>query len=1115
MRTLLAFLRSWGPVGDKRNNVAAQLRAVLGRSGLDADVVRRLLRSAGFSRSVSDLVGEVLARYGDSSVEVAGLQVRDLAEVLGGLAPEGVTRLLRSSGYPGEVSALVGALLDRYGDPEAAEAAGPQVRVVAGLVEFADEDLLAFLRSWGPVGDERNNVAAQLRAVLGRSGLDADVVRRLVRSAGFSKAGSDLVGEVLRRDGDAGADASGVGAGDLARLVSIADEDLVGLVRAWGPVGDKRNNVAAQLRAVLGRSGLDADVVRRLLRSAGFSRSVSDLVGEVLARYGDSSVEVAGLQVRDLAEVLGGLAPEGVTRLLRSSGYPGEVSALVGALLDRYGDPEAAEAAGPQVRVVAGLVEFADEDLLAFLRSWGPVGDERNNVAAQLRAVLGRSGLDADVVRRLVRSAGFSRSVSDLVGEVLRRDGDAGAEASGVGAGDLARLVSIADEDLVGLVRAWGPVGDKRNNVAAQLRAVLGRSGLDADVVRRLVRSAGFSRSVSDLVGEVLRRDGDAGAEASGVGAGDLARLVSIADEDLVGLVRAWGPVGDKRNNVAAQLRAVLGRSGLDADVVRRLLRSAGFSRSVSDLVGEVLARYGDSSVEVAGLQVRDLAEVLGGLAPEGVTRLLRSSGYPGEVSALVGALLDRYGDPEAAEAAGPQVRVVAGLVEFADEDLLAFLRSWGPVGDERNNVAAQLRAVLGRSGLDADVVRRLVRSAGFSRSVSDLVGEVLRRDGDAGAEASGVGAGDLARLVSIADEDLVGLVRAWGPVGDKRNNVAAQLRAVLGRSGLDADVVRRLVRSAGFSRSVSDLVGEVLRRDGDAGAEASGVGAGDLARLVSIADEDLVGLVRAWGPVGDKRNNVAAQLRAVLGRSGLDADVVRRLLRSAGFSRSVSDLVGEVLARYGDSSVEVAGLQVRDLAEVLGGLAPEGVTRLLRSSGYPGEVSALVGALLDRYGDPEAAEAAGPQVRVVAGLVEFADEDLLAFLRSWGPVGDKRNNVAAQLRAVLGRSGLDADVVRRLVRSAGFSRSVSDLVVEVLRRDGDAGADAPGVGAGDLARLVSIADAGLGRVGAGLGAGGGQAQQCGCPVAGGVGSFGFGCRCGAASVAVRGVLEVGLGPGG
>ena len=352
------------------------------------------------------------------------------------------------------------------------------------------------------------------------------------------------------------------------------------------------------------------------------------------------------MQVRDLAEVLGGLAPEGVTRLLRSSGYPGEVSALVGALLDRYGDPQAAEAAGPQVRVVAGLVEFADEDLLAFLRSWGPVGDERNNVAAQLRAVLGRSGLDADVVRRLVRSAGFSRSVSDLVGEVLRRDGDAGAEASGVGAGDLARLVSIADEDLVGLVRAWGPVGDKRNNVAAQLRAVLGRFGFGcrcgaaSGAVRGDSRGRSWTwwvRCCVVMAMLVLRR------LVSG--------LVILRGWSRL-LMRTWsgwcGP-GGRWGTSATMWLPSCGRCW----VVRVWMPMwcgvccgpRGSRGRSQDLVGEVLARYGDSSVEVAGLQVRDLTEVLGGLGPEGVTRLLRSSGYPGEVSALVGALLDRYGE--------------------------------------------------------------------------------------------------------------------------------------------------------------------------------------------------------------------------------------------------------------------------------------------------------------------------------------------------------------------------------------------------------------------------------------------------------------------------------------
>ena len=447
-------------------------------------MVRRLLRSAGFSRSVSDLVGEVLARYGDSSVEVAGLQVRDLAEVLGGLAPEGVTRLLRSSGYPGEVSALVGALLDRYGDPEAAEAAGPQVRVVAGLVEFADEDLLAFLRSWGPVGDERNNVAAQLRVVLGRTSLEPDLVGDVLRTASYSREVSSLVVRLLVRYGDEAVTAPGLQVRDISGLIEAADDHIVGLVRGWDAQQRDPIRLRSQLRAVFARHELDVEL-------AG-----------ALAALALPNAEGASVVMADEAVPAQDSGAVALQRVLRAAGAPSDAARLAGRLVQRSADPQLSEST-PTIRDIADFMEQADDDLVRLVRTWSGSHGDVNRVRSQFKTVLQRQGVDEGVA-------------GALAGLVLR-DSDDVQLAEIVRIGRLARTaedacVSIAEpawlqdsrfveayEEAKGIA-AWGR--DIRWRVQTLVKLAAAAARLDGDFVECGVDTGGTARAVMAYLGD-------------------------------------------------------------------------------------------------------------------------------------------------------------------------------------------------------------------------------------------------------------------------------------------------------------------------------------------------------------------------------------------------------------------------------------------------------------------------------------------------------------------------------------------------------------------------------------------------------------------------------------
>jgi len=283
--------------------------------------------------------------------------------------------------------------------------------------------------------------------------------------------------------------------------------------------------------------------LRRLLRTAGYPVDVSRLILELLATFGDPAPEE---KVR--------LAHEPVRALLRMAGYRGDVVNLVVALLERYGDPQPG---GLQPRDLVALLEPA-EDL-----------DPR------------------DSIRRIMQVTGYPYGVGELVVTLIGHFGKEPAK-TGVRPADVVTLVNGADEDLLKLLRRWREPVTDGHGLGLEMVALLGRRGVAPDVARTLATVIGHQSGLGSL-GEFARIARLAGtAEDSCITMAEAAWLEDPAYAKAYEEARSlsgWGRDIHWRAQTLAKLAA--GARHLEGDFVECGVDTGGTARMVMAYLGD------------------------------------------------------------------------------------------------------------------------------------------------------------------------------------------------------------------------------------------------------------------------------------------------------------------------------------------------------------------------------------------------------------------------------------------------------------------------------------------------------------------------------------------------
>jgi hypothetical protein len=394
--------------------------------------MRRFLMAAGYPPDVTRLVLAVLDKYGDpASAERAGVPVRDLVSLIDGASHTNtqraaVPRALKAAGYPADLSRLVLTLLEKFGSEQPVE--GLQVRDVATLVEDLDpqEAVKRILKAAGYPPAALRAVAAALDPEQTDAEVDASAaIAAVLNKAGYAPADRRRVLAALEPPAEAEVDLPAA-IGALLKKAGYAPPDRRRVLTALEPPAEIEVDAHSGIATLLNKAGYPADVRRR-----------------VLAAIDPPAEEEADV-------------PEAIRRLLRVGGYRADVAQLIAAILERYGDAELAEG-GMKVGDLLPLVEVTHHDF-----------DAR------------------EPVRRILRVAGYRVDLVNFVILLLERFTGTDVPTSGVRIRDLSDLVEDTDEKLLSLMRHWRTAAPDDHLLGNELATVLGRRGVEPEVARDL-----------------------------------------------------------------------------------------------------------------------------------------------------------------------------------------------------------------------------------------------------------------------------------------------------------------------------------------------------------------------------------------------------------------------------------------------------------------------------------------------------------------------------------------------------------------------------------------------------------------------------------------------------
>ncbi|MEZ0577929.1 TylF/MycF/NovP-related O-methyltransferase [Nocardioides sp. MH1] len=309
-----------------------------------------------------------------------------------GALGKSIRRFLMAAGYPADVTRLVLAVLEKYGDPDA-PAEGFGVRDVASLVEGLDpEDAIKrVLKAAGVPPPTVRAVTAALEPREEPAEVDVPAaITDVLRKAGYSAIDRRRVLAALEPPKEVEAEA----VPGIANLLS----------KAGYPV-DVRRRVLAALNAPAEKEVDVPESIRLLLRQGGYKADLGQLVASLLERYGDPELAESGLRVADLQPLVEVThhdfdAREPVRRILRTAGYRVDLVNFVILLLERYTGSDV-PVSGVRIRDLADLVEDTDEKLLSLLRHWRTAAPDDHLLGNELATVLGRRGVEPEVARDL------------------------------------------------------------------------------------------------------------------------------------------------------------------------------------------------------------------------------------------------------------------------------------------------------------------------------------------------------------------------------------------------------------------------------------------------------------------------------------------------------------------------------------------------------------------------------------------------------------------------------------------------------------------------------------------------------------------------------------------
>ncbi|KAA1419433.1 hypothetical protein F0U44_13440 [Nocardioides humilatus] len=494
--------------------------------------IRRFLMAAGYPADVTRLVLAVLEQYGDPTTAArAGIPVRDLVSLIDGASHANtqraaIPRALKAAGYPADLSRLVVTLLEKYGSATPAD--GIQVRDLASMVE-------------------------------GLEPLDA--IKRVLKIAGYPPTAVRAVAAALEPQEEVALDAPGI-----AAL----------LAKAGYPV-DVRRRVLAAIDPPPEEELDVQEAVRRALRAGGYKADLAQLIASLIERYGDPELAESGLKVGDLVPLVEVThhdfdAREPVRRLLRVAGYRVDLVNLVGLLMERYTGADV-PVSGVRIRDLVDLVDSGDDKLLSLLRHWTSAAPDDHLLGSELATLLGRRGVEAEVARDLAAAIENDTGEGQLV-ELAR----------------VARFALSAEDACVSMAEpAWldDPVFAKAYAEAKSISA-WGR-----DIrwrVQTLVKSAAAARHVE---GDFVECGVDTGGTARAV-------MAYLGDEAFEG--RTFYLFDTFHGIVPEQLlpdepAPIEDRYPDVADVARANFADKPYARIVEGMVPETLSAYTGTKV--------------------------------------------------------------------------------------------------------------------------------------------------------------------------------------------------------------------------------------------------------------------------------------------------------------------------------------------------------------------------------------------------------------------------------------------------------------------------------------------------------------------------------------